>query len=156
MIAITTKIPEMSVHVVIHSEKKEMKTTELFDGKTILFGLPGAFSPTCSQIQLPGFANQEKALRDKGYTNIICMSVNDPFVMHAWKEQVAPTANIIMLADGSGLFTKALGVELDLTTKNMGVRCTRFLLVAEKGIVTRMDVESNPSVCSVSGVSSLL
>lgn len=156
MIAINTKIPEMMVQVVTNGEKKEMKTTELFEGKTILFGLPGAFTPICSQIQLPGFAQQEKALRDKGYTNIICMSVNDSFVMQAWKEQVAPAADIIMLADGSGLFTKALGLELDLTTKNMGVRCTRFLLVAEKGMVSRIDIEGNPSVCSVSGVSSLL
>lgn len=121
-----------------------------------MFGLPGAFTPVCSQMQLPGFAQQEEALREKGYNNIICMSVNDAFVMQAWKEQVAPTSNIIMLADGSGLFAKALGLELDLTMKNMGMRCTRFLLVAENGIVSRIDIEDNPSVCSVSGVNSLL
>lgn len=156
MIAINAKIPEMMVQVVVQGEKKEMNTTELFKDKTILFGLPGAFTPTCSQTQLPGFAEQEQALRAKSYHNIICMSVNDAFVMQAWKEQVAPTSNIIMLADGSGLFTKALGLELDLTPKNMGIRCTRFLLVAEKGTVSRIDIEDNPNVCSVSGASSLL
>jgi peroxiredoxin len=156
MITMNAKIPEMMVQVVIHGEKKEMNTIELFEGKTVLFGLPGAFTPICSQTQLPDFAQQERALRDKGYNNIICMAVNDSFVMQAWKEQVTPTADIIMLADGSGLFTKALGLELDLTTKNMGIRCTRFLLVAEKGMVSRIDIEDNPSVCSVSGVSSLL
>ena len=156
MIVVNAKIPEMMVQVVVDGEKKEMNTTELFNGKTILFGLPGAFTPICSQTQLPGFASQEQALRAKGYNNIICMSVNDSFVMQAWKEHVAPAADIIMLADGSGLFTKALGLELDLTTKNMGIRCTRFLLVAEKGVVSRIDIEDNPSVCSVSGANSLL
>lgn len=156
MITINAKIPELVVQIVDHREKKEISTTELFKGKTILFGLPGAFTPTCSQTQLPGFAQHEQALRAKGYNNIICMSVNDAFVMQAWKEQVAPTSNITMLADGSGLFTKALGLELDLTTKNMGIRCTRFLLVAEQGIVSKIDIEDNPSVCSVSGASSLL
>ncbi len=156
MISVNTKIPEMVVQIVARDEKKEVNTSELFSGKTILFGLPGAFTPTCSQTQLPGFASQEQALRAKGYGKIICMAVNDAFVMQAWKEQVAPNADIIMLADGSGTFTKALGLELDLTTKNMGVRCTRFLLVAENGMVSKIDIEDNPGVCSVSGASSLL
>ena len=97
MISVNAKIPKMIVQVVTLEGKKEINTDELFQGKTILFGLPGAFTPTCSQTQLPGFAQQEQALRAKGYENIICMAVNDAFVMQAWKEQVAPDANIIMV-----------------------------------------------------------
>ncbi len=156
MISVNAKIPKMIVQVVTLEGKKEINTDELFQGKTILFGLPGAFTPTCSQTQLPGFAQQEQALRAKGYENIICMAVNDAFVMQAWKEQVAPDANIIMLADGSGELTKALGLELDLQEKHMGVRCTRFLLVVENSLVLKINIEDNPGVCSVSGAGSLL
>ncbi len=156
MISVNAKIPKMIVQVVTPEGKKETNTDELFQGKTILFGLPGAFTPTCSQIQLPGFAQQEQALRAKGYENIICMAVNDAFVMQAWKEQVAPDANIIMLADGIGELTKALGLELDLQQKHMGVRCTRFLLALKNSLVLKMNIEDNPGVCSVSGAGSLL
>ena len=156
MLTVNAKIPEMIVQVVTLDGKKEMNTTELFKEKTILFGLPGAFTPTCSQIQLPDFAKQEQALRTKGYKNIICMAVNDAFVMQSWKEQVAPDANIIMLADGSCALTKALGLELDLQEKHMGVRCIRFLLVVENGLVLKINVEENPGICSVSSVNTLL
>lgn len=156
MITVNAKIPEMSVQIIANGEKKEVKTTELFSGKTVLFGLPGAFTPVCTQNQLPSFAKQEQALRMKGYEKIICMAVNDAFVMQAWKEQVAPNANIIMLADGSATLTKALGLGLDLTEKHMGMRCTRFLLVVENNIVSKVSIEDNPGICSVSEASSLL
>ena len=84
------------------------------------------------------------------------MAVNDAFVMQSWKEKVAPDANIIMLADGSCALTKALGLELDLQEKHMGVRCTRFLLVVENGLVLKINVEENPGICSVSSVNTLL
>lgn len=151
-----TKIPHLTVSVVIFNEKKEISTEELFQGKTILFGLPGAFTPTCTQYQLPSFAEKEKALREKGYEKIICMAVNDAFVMQAWKEQVAPKANIIMLADGSAMLTKALRLELDLTEKHMGLRCTRFLLILENGVISKVNIEDNPSICAVSNANTLL
>ena len=156
MLTVNAKIPEMRVQVVTLDGKKEINTTELFKEKTILFGLPGAFTPTCSQVQLPDFAKQEQALRIKGYKNIICMAVNDAFVMQSWKEQVAPDANIIMLADGSCELTKALGLELDLQVKQMGIRCTRFLLIIENSLILKINIEKNPAVCSVSSVNTLL
>jgi len=156
MLTIGSQIPQLMIQVVISNEKKEISTNELFSGKIILFGLPGAFTPTCSQVQLPSFAEKEEALRSEGYEKIICMSVNDAYVMQAWKEQVAPRASIIMLADGSATLTKALGLELDLTEKHMGLRCTRFLLVIENSIVSKINIETNPGTCSVSHANSLL
>ena len=84
------------------------------------------------------------------------MSVNDAFVMKAWKEQVAPNAEIIMLADGSAKFTNLLGLELDLNHKHMGVRCKRFLMVIEEGRITSLDIEEDSSNCTISGVGNLL
>lgn len=156
MILPSTKIPEISLQIVEKNEFKQISSKELFNKKTVLFGLPGAFTPICSKTQLPGFANQEQALREKGYEQIVCMSVNDAFVMQAWKQQAAPNADIIMLADGNAAFAKALGVVLDLSEKHMGVRCTRFLAVIENGSVTKIDAEDNPGVCSVSAAESLL
>ena len=156
MIKLNGKIPEMMVRIVIDGQKQEISSTELFGGKTVLFGLPGAFTPICSKTQLPDFAKKEADLRSKGYQKIICMAVNDAFVMQAWKEQVAPDANIIMLADGSAAFTKALGVESDLSEKHMGLRCQRFLMVAENSIVSMLNVEDDSAVCTVSSVDSLL
>ena len=156
MISINSRIPEMALQIVTLQGKSEINSSSLFERKTILFGLPGAFTPVCSQTQLPSFAQQEGTLRAKGYENIVCLSVNDAFVMQAWKEQLAPEANIIMLADGSANFTKALGLELDLTQMNMGMRSTRFLAVIENNVVTQLNIEENPGVCSISNASSLL
>lgn len=156
MIKVNDKIPEMTVQIVIKGEKQGINTSELFQGKTLLFGLPGAFTPVCSGTQLPGFAREEAKLRAKGYQKIICMAVNDAFVMQAWKEQVAPNADIIMLADGSAAFTKALGVELDLSEKHFGLRCQRFLAVVENSKISSINVEENTAVCTVSSVDSLL
>ncbi len=156
MIIEGTKIPHLTVQVIISNEKKEISTEELFRGKTILFGLPGAFTPVCTQTQLPSFVENEKSLREEGYEKIICMAVNDAFVMQAWKEQIAPNADIIMLADGSATLTKALGLELDLAEKHMGLRCTRFLLVIENGVILKTNIEENPGVCLVSNANSLL
>lgn len=151
-----TKIPSLTIQIIESGEKKELSTEELFKGKTILFGVPGAFTPTCSQIQLPSFATHEKQLREKGYEKIICMAVNDAFVMQAWKEQIAPNADIIMLADGSAVLTKALGLGLDLTEKHMGFRCTRFLLALENGMILKTNIEQNPGTCEISSAGSLL
>lgn len=159
MIKVDDQIPEMTVQIV-KKAKQEMVTTkistsELFHGKILLFGLPGAFTPTCSQKQLPSFAEKEAELRNKGYQKIICMAVNDFYVMQAWKEQVAPNADIIMLADGSAAFAKALGLELDCG-ELFGIRCQRFLMAIENGKVTLFNLEENPSTCTVSSAEAVL
>ena len=156
MMKVGSNIPEQTVQIVVNGEKKEISTLELFQGKTILFGLPGAYTPVCSGFQLPGFAREEANLRKNGYQKIICMAVNDAFVMQSWKEQVAPNAEIIMLADGNAALTKSLGIELDLDAKYFGLRCKRFLAVIEDAKFSLINIEEDSTICAVSSVDSLL
>jgi peroxiredoxin (alkyl hydroperoxide reductase subunit C) len=122
---------------------KEVSTEALFKGKTVvLFGVPGAFTPTCSAKHLPGFVTQAAALTAKGVDIIACMSVNDAFVMGAWAKDQGITDQVVMLGDGSAVFTRLLGLELDLTGRGLGVRCQRFALVAKDGTATHVAVEA--------------
>jgi peroxiredoxin (alkyl hydroperoxide reductase subunit C) len=121
---------------------KEIATEEIFKGhKVVLFAVPGAFTPTCSARHLPGFVEHADAIRAKGVDSVVCMAVNDPFVMAAWAKDQGVGDKIIMLADGSAAFTKALGLELDLTARGLGLRSQRFLLIAEDMKVTHLAVE---------------
>ncbi len=134
-------IPSMKLMQGTADGPKEISTDDIFKGKkVVLFSVPGAFTPTCSAKHLPGFVQNAAAFKAKGVDNVACMAVNDAFVMGAWgKAQNAD--NIIMLADGSANFTKALGLELDLVGRGMGVRSQRFALVAQDGKVTHLAVE---------------
>jgi glutaredoxin/glutathione-dependent peroxiredoxin len=109
--------------------------------KVVLFGLPGAFTPTCSSQHVPGYLKNYDALKAKGVDAIACMSVNDGFVMGAWGQTQHVGDKIRMLGDGSAAFTKAMGLELDLTAKGMGVRCQRFSLLVDNGVVKQVNIE---------------
>jgi peroxiredoxin len=135
---------------------KETSTEELFGGKTVvLFGVPGAFTPTCSAKHLPGFVTQYDALKAKGADVVACMAVNDAFVMAAWGKDQGVGDKVVMLADGSAEFTKKLGLELDLTSRGLGVRSQRFALVAKDGKVTHVAVEA-PGAFEVSKAEAVL
>jgi peroxiredoxin (alkyl hydroperoxide reductase subunit C) len=122
---------------------KEISTEALFGGKTVvLFGVPGAFTPTCSAKHLPGFVQNYDALKAKGVDTVACMAVNDAFVMGAWGKDQGVGDKVMMLADGSADFTKKLGLELDLTTRGLGIRSQRFALIAKNGKVTHVAVEA--------------
>ena len=117
--------------------------------KIVIFGLPGAFTPTCSALHVPSFVNNFDALKAKGVDQIICMAVNDGFVMGAWAATQHAEGKVRMMGDGSAAFTKALGLELDLVAKGMGVRCQRFSLLVENGVVKQVNVEGvGPANCS--------
>jgi peroxiredoxin len=117
-------------------------TPTLFsDRKVVLFAVPGAFTPTCSERHLPGFVANFDAFRAKGI-DVACMSVNDPFVMHAWGESQHVPDGLMMLADGNGDFTRALGLEMDASAYGMGTRAKRFALYAEDGVVRQLNVEA--------------
>jgi peroxiredoxin (alkyl hydroperoxide reductase subunit C) len=119
-----------------------MSTGDIFKGKTVvLFAVPGAFTPTCSARHLPGFVENAQAFSDKGVETIACIAVNDAFVMGAWGRDQGTEGKILMLADGSADFAQAMGLELDLTARGMGVRSQRYALVAENGVVTFLGVE---------------
>jgi peroxiredoxin (alkyl hydroperoxide reductase subunit C) len=135
---------------------KEVSTEELFKGKTVvLFGVPGAFTPTCSAKHLPGFVTQADALKAKGVDTIACVSVNDAFVMGAWAKDQGITDQVAMLADGSAAFTRAMGLEFDLTARGLGIRSQRFVLVAKDGRVTHVAVEA-PGAFEVSKAEAVL
>lgn len=135
---------------------REVSTDELFKGRTVvLFGVPGAFTPTCSAKHLPSFLQNYDRLKAKGADVIACMAVNDAFVMSAWGKDQEVGDKIMMLADGSGEFTRKLGLELDLTARGLGVRCQRFALVARDGKVTHLAVEA-PGAFEVSKAEAVL
>jgi peroxiredoxin len=110
----------------------------------VLFGVPGAFTPTCSNQHLPGYIQNAEALKAKGVDTIACMSVNDAFVMGAWGKAQSADPKVQMLADGSADYTKALGLDLDLMARGMGMRCKRFAILADDGVVKSVEIEANP------------
>lgn len=149
-------IPAVKIMQATAEGPQEVSTEDLFKGRTVvLFGVPGAFTPTCSAKHLPGFVSQAAALAAKGVDTIACMAVNDAFVMGAWAKDQGIAGQVTMLADGSAALTKALGLELDLTARGLGLRCQRFVLVAKDGKVTHVAVEA-PGAFEVSKAEAVL
>ena len=143
MIKVGDQIPSMTLTKVTAEGPKPVSTDEIFKGrKVVLFAVPGAFTPTCSAKHLPGFVQNIAALKAKGVDEVVCMAVNDGFVMGAWGKDQGVGDNITMLADGSAALTKAMGLELDLVARGLGVRSQRFAMVAQDGKVTHLAVES--------------
>jgi glutaredoxin/glutathione-dependent peroxiredoxin len=140
-IKIGDAIPAANLNV-MNDGPKPISTAEVFGpGTTVLFSVPGAFTPTCSARHLPGYVDQMADFKAKGVNRVACVAVNDAFVMDAWgKSQNA--GEIMMLADGNAEFAKALGLELDASKFGMGVRSQRFALVAKDGVVTHLFVEA--------------
>jgi len=135
------RLPEIPLKR-IRSGVETVITTELFEGKKlVLFAVPGAFTPTCSEKHLPGFVEHFDDFRKKG-VEVACVSVNDPFVMQAWGQSQHVPDELMMLADGNGEFTRALGLEMDASAYGMGTRSKRYALVAEDGVVKQVFVEA--------------
>lgn len=155
-IKVGDRIPQGSLMAATADGAKEMTTDEIFAGKTVvLFGVPGAFTPTCSAKHLPGFLENAGALKAKGVDTVACMAVNDVFVMGAWRKDQGVDQQVVMLADGAAAFTKALGLEFDLTGRGLGMRCQRFVLVAKDGVVSHVAVEA-PGAFEVSKAEAVL
>jgi len=132
---------------------------ELFKGKrVVLFAVPGAFTPTCSAKHLPGFVRDAEAIRGKNVDEIVCVSVNDVFVMDAWGKAAGAASKVRMLADGNGDFTRAVGLELDASGFGMGKRSQRYGMVVKDGKVEQLHVEDGPglNVCSAESMLSKL
>ena len=119
-----------------------VSTDDLFKGKTVaLFGVPGAFTPKCSEAHLPGFVGEADAIKAKGVDAIICTAVNDVFVMHAWGKDQQAEGKVDMVADGDAALTRAAGLEFDLTGKGLGLRCQRFSMLLKDGVVTQLNID---------------
>ena len=142
MIKTGDKIPSMKLMVATAEGPREADTAELLGrGKVVLFAVPGAFTPTCSAKHLPGFVKLAGEFKAKGVDRIVCLAVNDAFVLGAWAKDQKSGEAVVMLADGAGHFTKALGLELDLSARGLGLRSQRFALVIEDGVVSHVAVE---------------
>ncbi|MGI9304978.1 MAG: peroxiredoxin [Gammaproteobacteria bacterium] len=140
-INIGDKIPEATLKVMGEDGPQDITTDDLFAGrKVVMFALPGAFTPTCSASHLPGYVVNADKIKAKGVDSIICLSVNDAFVMDAWGQAQNAEA-LIMLADGNAEFSKALGLDVDFSAAGMGVRSNRYAMIVDDGVVTLLNVE---------------
>ena len=147
-------IPDTTLQV-IDGEVQQRRTIELFDGrKALLFGVPGAFTPTCSNKHLPGYVSHYTEFQQRGIS-VMCLAVNDAYVMQAWAASQQVPAGLLMLADGNANFTRALGLELDGTAFGMGLRARRFALYAEDGVVRLLHIEA-PGELRVSSAEAML
>jgi len=134
----------------------EFSVEDLTKGRKVaIFGLPGAFTPTCSAKHVPSYVANRDKLKAKGIDEVICMSVNDAFVMGAWAREQKSGGKVRMMGDGSAAYTKALGLELDLTARGMGVRCQRFSMIVDDGVVKTLNVEA-PGKFEVSDAETML
>jgi len=155
-IQVGDRIPSATLRYKTDEGIQEATTDEIFGGKkVVLFSLPGAFTPTCSAKHLPGFVEKADEIKGKGVDSIICMSVNDAFVMDAWGKDQKVGDKVQLLADGNGDFAKALGLELDATGVGLGIRAQRFAMVVEDGVVKTLNVEQ-PGAFEVSSAESML
>jgi len=149
------KLPEATLHVMQDGKPNAVSTGDLFGGKkVVLFAVPGAFTPTCSQAHLPGYVVNADAIKAKGVDSIVCLSVNDAFVMGAWGDS-ANAESLVMVGDGNGDFTNALGLEMDGSGFGLGTRSQRYAMVVEDGTVTTLAVEA-PGQFEVSAAEAIL
>lgn len=156
-ISVGDTMPDATFTVMGEEGPKEMKSADLFSGrKVVLFAVPGAFTPTCHNDHLPGFVEKSDALKAKGIDEIAVVSVNDVFVMDAWHTATNSDDTITFLADGSGDFTKSIGMELDLTERGLGLRSLRFAMVVDDGKVSVLNVEDVPSNAKASSAENIL
>lgn len=146
-IAVGDRIPDVKLAVPSPDGPQAVQTAELLGkGKVVLFAVPGAFTPTCSDYHLPGFVQRAGELKAKGVDKVVCVAVNDAFVLRAWSEVQNVADDVVLLADGSGTFTKALGLELDLTSGGLGVRSRRYAAILEDGVVKDLLLEEGPGL----------
>ena len=154
-IQVGDEVPSVNFNTMTDDGPQEISSNEVFSGKKVVFfAVPGAFTPGCSMTHLPGFVINADAITSKGVDEIVCMSVNDAFVMGAWgKAQNAE--KLLMLADGNGEFTRAIGLELDASGFGMGTRAQRFGMIVDDGIVTHLAIEA-PGEIKVSSAEAIL
>ena len=155
--AIGAKLPDATFKVPTPDGPADMTTADLFAGKkVVLFAVPGAFTPTCSMNHLPGFLENAEAIKSKGVDAIAVVSVNDHHVMKAWAAQTGAADKILFLADGNGAFTKAAGMEMDMSKGGLGVRSKRYSAIIEDGVVKTLDIEDGPGKAEISGAAALI
>jgi peroxiredoxin len=155
-IKVGDKVPSVTLRYLTPEGPKAVESDEFFAGKkVVLFGVPGAFTRTCSQRHLPGYVGNAAELKAKGVDTIACLAVNDPFVMGAWGKEHGADDKVVMLGDGSGDFTRAMGLELDRIKEGMGVRTQRYSMLVDNGVIKALHVEQ-PGQFDVSSAEAML
>ena len=150
------KVPQVTFRTRVAGDWKNLSTDDVFKGKSVVvFSLPGAFTPTCSAQHVPSYVKNYDALRARGVDEIWCLSVNDAFVMGAWGRDQKTQGKVRMMADGSGDYTEKLGLQNDLRARGMGVRCQRFSMLVDDGVVKALNIEA-PGKYEVSGAETML
>ena len=156
-ISVGDKLPDTKFKIMGSDGPQEASTSDIFSGKkVVLFGVPGAFTPTCSMNHLPGFLKHLEEIKAKGVDDVAVVSVNDVFVMNEWAKSSGGKDKIQFLCDGSAGFTKSIGLDLDLTEAGLGVRSKRYSMIVEDGTVTRLNIEEKPGVADLSGAATIL
>ncbi len=151
-IKVGDRIPSVTLKRLGADGLEDVKTDEYFKGKkVVVFSVPGAYTPTCSNTHLPGYVQEADAIRGKGVDDVACLSVNDPFVMKAWGAALDPDGKIGLLPDGNGELTQALGLEMDGSGAGLGTRGKRFSMVVDDGVVKQLEVEEDARAVTVSG-----
>ncbi len=150
-------LPEATFRALGPDGIETLSTKDVFGGKTVvLFAVPGAFTPTCHLKHLPGFIEGADAIKAKGVDDLICVAVNDPFVLAAWGEATGAAGKVKILSDGNAEFTKAIGMDFDGSGIGLGTRSKRYAMVVEDGTVKVLNTEENPGVAEVSDAESIL
>jgi len=157
-IAVGNRLPEATVTRMGEAGPEPVALGDLVKGrKVVIFAVPGAYTPTCHSAHVPSFIRVKDGLADKGVDEVICVAVNDPFVMGAWGEVTGATAaGITMLADAECSFTEALGMRFDAPPAGLIARSKRYALAAEDGVVTHLHIEESPGTCEISGGEAML
>jgi glutaredoxin/glutathione-dependent peroxiredoxin len=157
MIKVGDRLPNATFMTMTPEGPKPKTTDELFKGKkVVLFAVPGAFTPTCHKNHLPGFLTHADTIKGKGIDTIAVTGVNDVFVMDAWKQNTGAAGKIEFLADGSAAFAKAIGLDMDLSERGLGMRSKRYAMVVDDGVVKTLNIEESPGKADVSGAENLL
>ncbi|SLN33384.1 peroxiredoxin [Oceanibacterium hippocampi] len=156
-IAVGEKLPAGTLMEMTASGPGKVAVDDVFSGKKVaLFAVPGAFTPTCSAKHLPGYVEQAADIKAKGVDEIVCLSVNDPFVMAAWGKNGGADGKVRMMADPDGAFTKSLGFDFDASGAGLGTRSRRYSMVVENGVVKHLNLEEAPGAFAVSDAGTLI
>ena len=158
-------IPDMSLKAIVKEEIKDIKLSQLFadhslmhpkDKKIVLFSVPGAFTPTCSAKHLPGYMTYAQAFKEKKVDQIVCLSVNDPFVMNSWGKEHNVGDKIVMMSDPFLNFTKNIGADVDKSARGLGIRSNRYTMLVDNLKVLKLQEEEDTGVCEVSAAQNFL
>lgn len=156
-IKVGDKIPESSLMTMTGDGPQKLSTSDIFSGKKVaIFAVPGAFTPGCSRVHLPGYVDKANDIKSKGVDTVACVAVNDAFVMDAWGKDQNTGDKVQMFADGGGDFTRALGLEMDGSGFGLGMRSLRYSMLVDDGVVKELNLEPNPGEIKASAAEAML